>query len=144
MTSLARASRNNVLRVARRQRGSAISTAISARNTRAKLATMTAWSLAVKETKDLLPRPRGRFHWEPDMPVDEQRALTHEGDLLALHAYREEHKAELEASAKAMRDVAERIKQQDKKQAPPDELGVDRLDGAERAAMERPPQIRNG
>ena len=72
----------------------------------AKLRKMNAPALARKEVPHLVPRPRGKLHWETDVAADVRRQRQHDGDPDEFARYLEEHRERLEAKAQALRDAA--------------------------------------
>ena len=69
---------------------------------------MNVFALAAKERPDLKPRPVGRLHWQPPTTIEEQRALSHEGDREAFNEYVEDNRQRLHEQAKKLRDQAPR------------------------------------
>ena len=71
---------------------------------------MSASALAAKRNPGLMERGRGRVHWEvDDIPGEQLRGITHQGDQDALSLYLEQSREELQAEAARLRARAKEL-----------------------------------
>ena len=109
--TLASASRNGIWQTHRITRNRQLAVKEAALKRWKKLRCMNPRAIAVQRNPELLPRPRGKLHWESDVAPERQQQCCHTGDARALALYLETHQEELKAEAEALKSQAAVAKQ---------------------------------
>ena len=79
---------------------------IAVRRKESKLKHMNVRALAIQQNPELLPRPRGKFHWEADVDREIQRQCVHRGDKQRLQEFIAENWEALATEAAEIRGRA--------------------------------------
>ena len=106
--SVARASRNSILQSFRVWRLAELQKTQKRSKVVKRMKFMNARALAIMRNPSLFPRGRGRLHWQPAIPRQQRRQLTHRGQPEALQAYCETNAESLRMEAQVLRNDAKR------------------------------------
>ena len=103
VTTVARSSRNSILRRYGARRNPMIAKTVQSRSRALSMRHMNVRALAIQRNPHLFARGRGRLHWEQHISEQQTREITSIGNESALQAYIDENRDELETEAKLMR-----------------------------------------
>jgi hypothetical protein len=96
VTGCSRASRNSILRrYLVRQKSSSSQVEAAKRNVKAAQK-LNVRALAIHRRPELLSKGRGQLKWEKDISAKDRAKLRHQGDEVALNAFIDQHRPELE------------------------------------------------
>ena len=106
VTSCARASRNAILGRYLSSRAALLNARATSTKKQKATRTLNIRALAIERKPELFPRGRGQLWWQ-DVAHGSRSDLTHAGDNVALNAYVDAHREELETELQARRAAAE-------------------------------------
>ena len=104
VVSLARASRDSLLQRYHVRRSRCVIQTIQSKKQALKLKSMNARAVAISRQPALFSRARGHLKWQAPSSSSSKKQIVHKGDGKALNAYIEEHRPDLEAEAKRLRE----------------------------------------
>ena len=98
---LARFSRNTILHRFLTHRETHLAEIMQLRKQAKKEVHQNMWAIARQRRPEMVPRPRGKLWWELGIAREDMQRLAHLGDALALRAYVEDNKEDLQREAQA-------------------------------------------
>ena len=98
---LARFSRNTILHRFLTHRETHLAETMQLRKQAKKEVHQNMWAIARQRRPEMVPRPRGKLWWELGIAREDMQRLAHLGDALALRAYVEDNKEDLQREAQA-------------------------------------------
>jgi virulence-associated protein VagC len=106
VTGCATASRNSIIRRYLTARRLALHSQLDVQRAATSALRLNVRAIAFERQPEMFTRGRGKMRWEDSVSGKDMKAITHQGDEIALQQYIEEHREELEAELSDRRHVA--------------------------------------